>query len=43
MIARKTWREVRGMTVAYTLLLELLLIPAILLWPDLRRAGAGIG
>ena len=31
------------MTVAYTLLLELLLIPAILLWPDLRRAGAGIG
>ncbi len=43
MIARKTWREVRGMTIAYTLLLELLLIPAILLWPDLRRAGAGIG
>jgi ABC-2 type transport system permease protein len=43
MIARKTWSEVRGMTVAYTLLLELLLIPAVLLWPDLRRAGAGIG
>lgn len=42
MIAKKTWREIRGMVVAYTLLLELLLIPAILLWPDLRRGGSAI-
>jgi ABC-2 type transport system permease protein len=43
MIARKTWREVRGMTIAYALILELLLVPAILLWPDLRRAGSALG
>ncbi len=36
MIASKTWREIRGMTIAYTLILELLLVPAILLWPNLR-------
>lgn len=35
MIALKTWREVRGMALVYTLILELMLIPAILLWPDL--------
>lgn len=43
MIARKTWREVRGMTIAYALILELMLLPAILLWPDLRRAGSALG
>ncbi len=36
MIARKTWREIRVMAFGYTLILELLLIPAILLWPTLR-------
>lgn len=35
MIALKTWRELRGMTLVYLLILELMLIPAILLWPDL--------
>ncbi|MBK8976583.1 MAG: ABC transporter permease subunit [Planctomycetes bacterium] len=40
MIARKTWREVRGMTLAYTVIIELLLLPAILLWPNLRRGGS---
>jgi ABC-type transport system involved in multi-copper enzyme maturation permease subunit len=39
MIARKTWREIRGMAFAYTLILELLLLPAVLLWPNLRRGG----
>lgn len=36
MIARKTWREIRGMVIAYTIILELLLVPAILLWPSLQ-------
>jgi ABC-2 type transport system permease protein len=36
MIRRKTWNEVAGMTLAYTLVLELMLVPAILLWPELR-------
>lgn len=40
MIAKKTWREVRGMVIAYTLILELLLLPAVLLWPNLRRGGS---
>ncbi|MCA8941048.1 MAG: ABC transporter permease subunit [Planctomycetes bacterium] len=40
MIARKTWREIRLMTVAYTLLIEIMLVPAILLWPKLRREVA---
>ena len=43
MIARKTLREVRWMLVAYALLLEVLLIPAILLWPSLRQEAAAIG
>jgi ABC-2 type transport system permease protein len=42
MIARKTWREVRAMGIAYTVILELLLLPAILLWPNLRRGGSAI-
>lgn len=41
MIARKTWRELRWMTVAYTFLLIGPLIPAVLLYPELRaRADA---
>jgi len=45
MIARKTWQEVRVMTAVYFLLLELMLVGAILYWPDLardlaRKAGA---
>lgn len=43
MIAGKTWREVRTMTAVYLLILELMLVPAILLWPDLyadlQRSG----
>lgn len=30
------------MTLAYTLILELMLVPAILLWPDMRRAAAAL-
>lgn len=35
MIARKTWREVRVMALVYLLILEVLLLPVILLWPDI--------
>ena len=42
MIARKTWHEVRGMGLAYLLILELMLVPAILLYPELRRAGSAL-
>ena len=42
MIAGKTWREVRGMGIAYCLLLELLLVPAILLWPDVKLGLSAI-
>lgn len=42
MIAKKTWREIRGMGIAYLLLLEILLVPAILMWPSLRRAGSAL-
>ncbi|MSR37512.1 MAG: hypothetical protein EXS02_01540 [Planctomycetes bacterium] len=42
MIALKTWREIRVMSLMYLLLFELLLVPVILLWPDfygdLRRS-----
>jgi ABC-type transport system involved in multi-copper enzyme maturation permease subunit len=34
LIARKTWREVRVTVAVYLVLLELLLVPVILLWPD---------
>lgn len=37
MIARKTWQDVKLMTIGYTLLLEILLIPAVLLYPELRN------
>lgn len=37
MIAQKTWREVRLMTFAYVLLLEVILVPTILLWPEIRQ------
>lgn len=39
MIRRKTWNEIAVMTVAYTVVLELMLVPAILLWPELRVSG----
>ncbi|MBI5849756.1 MAG: ABC transporter permease subunit [Planctomycetes bacterium] len=42
MIAGKTWREVRGMGLAYCLLLELLLVPAVLLWPDVKLGLSAI-
>ena len=34
MIATKTWREIRLMALVYLAILELLLVPTILLWPD---------
>jgi ABC-type transport system involved in multi-copper enzyme maturation permease subunit len=34
MIARKTWREIRVTVLVYLVLLELLLVPVIVLWPD---------
>ncbi|MEC7582838.1 MAG: ABC transporter permease subunit [Planctomycetota bacterium] len=34
MIANKTWREIRVMALVYLLILELLLVPVIVLWPD---------
>jgi ABC-type transport system involved in multi-copper enzyme maturation permease subunit len=34
-IAGKTWREIRVMAAVYLLILELLMLPVILLWPDL--------
>ncbi len=40
MIARKTWRELRLMALGYLLLLEVLLVPAILLWPNLRAEAS---
>ena len=36
MIARKTWREVRLMTLVFTCVLQLMLTPAVLLWPNLQ-------
>ncbi len=42
-IAGKTWREVRVLTYAYTLLLLLGLLAAVLMWPTLRNEAAAIG
>lgn len=43
MIARKTWRELWVMAVAYLLILEALCVPVLLLWPeiysDLQRSS----
>ena len=36
MIARKTWIDVRGMALAYLLVLELQLAPAILMYPEVQ-------
>ncbi len=42
MIALKTWREIRLMALVYLIILELMLVPAVLLWPtlyeDLQRS-----
>jgi ABC-2 type transport system permease protein len=43
MIARKTWREIRVMVITYALILEILLIPAIWLWPNLRNEAMALG
>ena len=37
MIARKTWQEVRWMTLVYLLLLELMLVAAVFYWPTLAE------
>lgn len=37
MIASKTWREVRGMTLGYFLILIFLIVTAILYWPELVK------
>lgn len=43
MIALKTWREIRMMALVYLIILELMLVPAVLLWPtlyeDLQRSA----
>ena len=43
MIAAKTWREIRLMTLVYAVILELMLVPAILLWPDVQPVVGTIG
>ncbi len=43
MIFLKTWRELRWMTLAYLVILEAMLVPAILLWPNLRGEIPAIG
>lgn len=43
MIAKKTWREVRLMTFVYTAVLQLMLTPAVLLWPNLQDGIAVLG
>lgn len=44
MIAGKTWREVRYLTLAYAAILLLIIVPAVLVWPnlyaDLQRPSA---
>ena len=42
MIVKKTWREIRWMAVVYALLLETILIPAVMLWPNLRGAFSSV-
>lgn len=42
MIAAKTWREIRVMVFAYTLILEVMLLPAIWLWPTLRNEAMAL-
>ena len=42
-LATKTWREVRVLTYAYTILLQLGLLAAVLMWPTLRNEAAAIG
>jgi ABC-type transport system involved in multi-copper enzyme maturation permease subunit len=43
MIARKTIRELWPMFLIYLLVMELLLLPAIILWPDLKIIGDKLG
>jgi ABC-type transport system involved in multi-copper enzyme maturation permease subunit len=40
MIAAKTWREIRVITLVYTLILELELVLDVLFWPSLRNEAA---
>lgn len=40
LIAGKTWRELRVMALVYTAILELQLLLAVLLWPNLRHEAA---
>lgn len=42
-VAAKTWREVRVLTFAYAIILELGLLAAVLMWPTLRTEAAAIG
>ena len=43
MIAQKTWREVRLMAFVYMAVLQLMLTPAVLLWPELKDGIAILG
>ncbi len=43
MMFLKTWKELRWMALTYLLILEAMLVPAILLWPNLRGEMPAIG
>lgn len=43
MIVKKTWRELWPMFLIYLVVMELLLLPAIILWPDLKIIGDRLG
>ena len=43
MIARKTYRELWPMLLVYVCIMEILLLPAIVLWPDLQLIAKNLG
>ena len=43
MICQKTWRELWPLLLTYTLVMELMLVPAIALWPDLEVIAKKLG
>ena len=43
MIARKTYRELWPMVLVYFCIMEIILLPAIVLWPDLQLIAKKLG
>ena len=43
MIAKKTFREIWPMLLIYTVVMEIILLPAIVLWPDLKFISDQLG